>query len=116
MTVFLVDRCASGITEVQARLTYLGDTAGASPDTEFFALGESTPVREAIDAIQQAKDVEMIFISTSSTATHAGGGPLRQLRCRRATRRGRDHEPLGDQGAHRHRPERWRSWRRATTC
>lgn len=49
------------LPEFQTQLTYLGDTAGRIMNTEFFALAESTSVRQAIDAIQQAKDVEMIF-------------------------------------------------------
>ncbi len=49
------------LAEVQTQLTYLGDTAGRIMNTEFFALVESTSVRQAIDAIQQAQDVEMIF-------------------------------------------------------
>jgi magnesium transporter len=73
-TVFLVDSLPpalhdrvveiadqSDLPEVQAQLTYLDDTAGRIMDTEFFALAESTTVRAAIDAIHQAKDVEMIF-------------------------------------------------------
>jgi magnesium transporter len=46
---------------VQTQLTYAEDTAGRIMIPEFFALPRRTLVREAIDAIHEARDVEMIF-------------------------------------------------------
>jgi magnesium transporter len=69
------------LAEVQTQLTYLGDTAGRIMNTEFFALAESTTVRQAIDAIQQTKDVEMIFYLyvTDRDGHLVGVTSLRQL-------------------------------------
>jgi magnesium transporter len=50
-----------GSSEVQAQLTYEDDTAGRIMTREFFSLPESTKVREAIAAIQENRDVELIF-------------------------------------------------------
>lgn len=50
-----------GVTEVQSQLTYADDSAGRVMTPQFFALPESTPVREAIAKIQEAREVEMIF-------------------------------------------------------
>lgn len=49
------------ISTVQTHLTYLRDTAGRIMDPEFFALPKTTTTRDAIAALQEAKDVEMIF-------------------------------------------------------
>jgi len=47
--------------EIEQLLQYGEDTAGGIMATEFFALGEDVTVREAIAALQQAKDLEMVF-------------------------------------------------------
>jgi len=49
------------LSDVQAQLGYPESSAGRLMDTEFFALHESTTVREAIAAIQGKGEVEMIF-------------------------------------------------------
>lgn len=49
------------VPEVQSQLTYADDTAGRVMTPEYFALPESTTVREAIAKIQEAREVEMIF-------------------------------------------------------
>lgn len=49
------------LAAVQVHLSYRDDTAGRIMDTEFFALAESVRVREAVAAIQEQRDVEMIF-------------------------------------------------------
>ncbi len=49
------------LTEVQSRLTYEDDSAGRIMDSEFFSLSEQTTVAEAIAAIREHPDVEMIF-------------------------------------------------------
>ncbi|HEX2253012.1 MAG TPA: magnesium transporter [Thermoanaerobaculia bacterium] len=48
-------------SEMQAQLTYEDDTAGRIMIPEFFSLPESTPVRDAVAAIQENRDVELIF-------------------------------------------------------
>jgi magnesium transporter len=50
-----------GVTEVQSQLVYEDDSAGRIMTRDFFALPESTSVREAIAKIQESQDVEMIF-------------------------------------------------------
>lgn len=50
-----------GVTEVQDQLTYQDDSAGRVMTPDFFALPETTTVREAIAQIQQASEIEMIF-------------------------------------------------------
>src|SRR5512139_21861 len=47
--------------EIEQLLQYGEDTAGGIMATEFFALGEDLTVREAIAALQEAKDLEMVF-------------------------------------------------------
>lgn len=46
---------------VQDQLSYRGDSAGRIMDPDFFALPEKSTVRQAVAAIQEARDVEMIF-------------------------------------------------------
>jgi magnesium transporter len=55
----VVDR--RDLADVQAQLTYAEDSAGRIMDPEFFALPRGTRVREAIEAIHGARNVEMIF-------------------------------------------------------
>lgn len=50
-----------GSADVQAQLIYEDDTAGRVMNTDFFSLPEATLVREAIAAIQENRDVELIF-------------------------------------------------------
>ncbi|MEE2775315.1 MAG: magnesium transporter [Acidobacteriota bacterium] len=52
---------ASQKADVQQHLEYEEDTAGRIMNTELFSLVESTTVGEAIAAIQESADVEMIF-------------------------------------------------------
>jgi magnesium transporter len=52
---------AEHLTEVQSQLTYDDDSAGRIMDRELFALPETTTVREAVAAIQDNRDLEMIF-------------------------------------------------------
>jgi magnesium transporter len=47
--------------EIEQLLQYEEDTAGGIMSTEFFSLTEETTVQEAIDALQHARDVEMVF-------------------------------------------------------
>ena len=47
--------------EIEQLLQYDEDTAGGIMATEVFALNEDMTVREAIEALQQAQDVEMVF-------------------------------------------------------
>lgn len=49
------------LSEVESQLTYRDDSAGRIMTTEYFALPETTSVRDAIAAIQEQDDVEMIF-------------------------------------------------------
>ncbi len=49
------------LAAVQVQLGYRDSSAGRLMDTEFFALPETTLVRQAIEAIQEQRDVEMIF-------------------------------------------------------
>lgn len=49
------------LSEMRPHLTYQDDTAGRIMDPEFFALPEATRVRQAIAAIQEKRDVEMIY-------------------------------------------------------
>jgi len=49
------------LAEVQSQLTYADDTAGRIMIREFFALPETTTVREAIAAIQEKRDIELIL-------------------------------------------------------
>ena len=47
--------------EIEQLLQYEEDTAGGIMSTDIFSLSEEMTVREAIDAIQQAEHVEMVF-------------------------------------------------------
>ncbi|APG24307.1 magnesium transporter [Syntrophotalea acetylenica] len=47
--------------EIEQLLKYDEDTAGGIMSTEFFCLPEDTTVQQAIEALQQAADVEMVF-------------------------------------------------------
>lgn len=49
------------LTDVQTHLAYRDDTAGRIMSLEYFALPESSTAREAIAAIQEQSDAEMIF-------------------------------------------------------
>ena len=49
------------LADVQTQLAYPESSAGRLMDTEFFALPEGESVRAAIAAIQEKRDVEMIF-------------------------------------------------------
>jgi magnesium transporter len=70
-----------GVTEVQSQLTYADDSAGRVMTPQFFALPESTTVREAIAKIQEAKEVEMIFYLyvVDDAGSLVGVTSLRQL-------------------------------------
>jgi magnesium transporter len=70
-----------GATEVHAQLTFEDDTAGRIMNREFFALPASTTVREAIAAIQEHRDVELIFYLyvVDDDGRLAGVTSLRQL-------------------------------------
>jgi magnesium transporter len=70
-----------GVTEVQSQLTYADDSAGRVMTPEYFALPESTTVREAIAKIQEAKEVEMIFYLyvVDDAGSLVGVTSLRQL-------------------------------------
>ncbi len=47
--------------EIEQLMLYAEDTAGGIMSTEIFSLGQDLTVREAIEALQQAEDVEMVF-------------------------------------------------------
>ncbi len=49
------------LSEMRPHLTYEDETAGRIMDPELFALPEATRVRQAIAAIQEKRDVEMIY-------------------------------------------------------
>lgn len=49
------------LSEMRPQLTYEDETAGRIMDPELFALPEATRVRQAIAAIQEKRDVEMIY-------------------------------------------------------
>jgi magnesium transporter len=49
------------LSDVQAQLSYPESSAGRLMDTELFSLPETSTVRESIAAIQEKRDVEMIF-------------------------------------------------------
>jgi len=51
----------SGRSEMQTHLAYREGSAGRIMDPEFFALAEGETVQSAIAAIQQKRDLEMIF-------------------------------------------------------
>lgn len=50
-----------GVSDVHSQLVYEDDSAGRIMTPEFFALPQSTRVREAIAKIQETQEVEMIF-------------------------------------------------------
>jgi len=52
---------AEHLTEVQSQLTYEDDTAGRIMSREYFCLPETNTVREAVAAIQDNRDLEMIL-------------------------------------------------------
>ena len=52
---------ARELSDVQTQLSYPESSAGRLMDTEFFALPETTTVREAIATIQEKREVEMVF-------------------------------------------------------
>ncbi|HMB55148.1 MAG TPA: magnesium transporter, partial [Thermoanaerobaculia bacterium] len=70
-----------GSAEVQAQLTYEDDTAGRIMTREYFSLPASTRVRDAIAAIQENRDVELIFYLyvVDDDGRLAGVTSLRQL-------------------------------------
>ena len=47
--------------EVESLLEYGEDTAGGLMNPNFFALNENTTVKDAVDALRNASDVEMVF-------------------------------------------------------
>lgn len=75
----IVDR--ADLPEVQTQLTYAEDTAGRLIDPDYFALEHDTTVRDAIEAIHEARDVEMIFYLYVVDRDHrlVGVTSLRQL-------------------------------------
>lgn len=70
-----------GVSDVQSQLTYADDTAGRVMTPEFFALPESTTVREAIAKIQEGREIEMIFYLyvVDDAGSLVGVTSLRQL-------------------------------------
>ncbi len=70
-----------GPSEVETHLTYSDDTAGRIMDSEFFALPEGRQVSEAIAAIQNANDIDMIsYLYVTDEEGHlVGVVSLRQL-------------------------------------
>lgn len=69
------------LDDVQSHLTYEEDSAGRIMTTEFFALPASAKVSEAIAAVQQKRDIEMIFYLyvVEADGVLAGVTSLRQL-------------------------------------
>lgn len=69
------------LSEVESQLTYRDDSAGRIMTTEFFALPETTLVKDAVAAIQEQDDVEMIFYLyvVDDDGRLAGVVSLRQL-------------------------------------
>ena len=67
--------------EIEELLKYDEDTAGGIMVTEIFSLREDLTVREAIEAVQQAEDVEMVFyVYVTNEHNHLVGVlSLRQL-------------------------------------
>ncbi|MCB1056178.1 MAG: magnesium transporter, partial [Acidobacteria bacterium] len=76
------------LKELQSHLTYADDTAGRIMDTVYFSMPESATVSDAIAAIRQLQDVEMIFyLYVTDDAGHLRGvTSLRQLLVRRPER------------------------------
>lgn len=69
------------LSEVKSQLTYEDGTAGRIMTTEYLALPESARVRQAIAAIQEKRDVEMIFYlyTVDSDKRFLGVTSLRKL-------------------------------------
>lgn len=70
------------LADVQSQLSYEDDSAGRIMDPQCYALPESTTVREAIEAIQEAgREIEMIFyLYVVDSERHlVGVASLRQL-------------------------------------
>lgn len=69
------------LAEVQSQLTYADETAGRIMTRELFSLPESTTVREAVAAIQEQRDVELILYLyvTDEQDRLVGVASLRQL-------------------------------------
>jgi magnesium transporter len=69
------------LSEVKAQLTYEEDTAGRIMDPEYFALQRGTTISDAIAAIRDAGEVEMIFYLYVVDQDHrlVGVTSLRQL-------------------------------------
>jgi magnesium transporter len=67
--------------EIEQLLQYEEDTAGGIMSTEIFSLRENTTAQEAIDALQKASDVEMVFyVYVTDARNHLVGVlSLRQL-------------------------------------
>lgn len=75
------------LTEVQSQLTYADDSAGRLMTREYFALPESTTAREAVAAIQEQRDVELILYLyvVDEQERLVGVASLRQLLLARPT-------------------------------
>lgn len=69
------------LNEVQSQLTYGDDSAGRIMSRELFALPETTTVREAVAAIQDNRDLEMILYLyvTDDADRLVGVASLRQI-------------------------------------
>jgi magnesium transporter len=69
------------LSDVQGQLTYEEDTAGRIMTREYFALPEATTVREAVAAIQEHRELELIvyLYVLDSEGRLAGVMSLRQL-------------------------------------
>ncbi len=67
--------------EIEQLLQYDEDTAGGIMSTEIFSLREDTTVQQAIEALQKASDVEMVFyVYVTDARNHlVGVMSLRQL-------------------------------------
>lgn len=76
------------LKEVRSQLTYEDDTAGRIMDTGYFAVSEETTVGEAIAALREQQEVEMIFyLYVIDDVGHLRGvTSLRQLLLRRPER------------------------------
>lgn len=69
------------LSDVQSQLTYEDDTAGRIMSREYFALPEATTVREAVAAIQEHREMELVvYLYVLSEGDRlAGVMSLRQL-------------------------------------
>jgi magnesium transporter len=72
---------SEGLDEIQTHLTYGDESAGRIMDTQYFALSEERTVREAVEALRGAGDVENIFYVyvVDDTGHLVGVASLRQL-------------------------------------